>query len=184
VREATFNALASLDVLRDATVLDLFAGSGALGIEALSRGAAHCTFVDLGRRAIAAVRHNLDLLDLSARATVVTMDVDRYLRSPGTGRVDLALADPPYAYDGWAGLMDAVPAAVLVAESDHAVEPGGGWELVRSRRYGTTHVTILRASRRPDPSGQGSAHRRCDSLTGTGRAGARPAGRGESSEGA
>jgi 16S rRNA (guanine966-N2)-methyltransferase len=149
VREATFNALASLDVLRDAAVLDLFAGSGALGIEALSRGAAHCTFVEQARPAIAAVRQNLDVLGLSERATVVTMDVDRYLRSAGPGRVDLALADPPYAYDGWAGLVDTVPAAVLVAESDRAVDPADGWELVRTRRYGTTHVTILRRAALP-----------------------------------
>ena len=152
VREATFNALASLDVLRDATVLDLFAGSGALGIEALSRGAAHCTFVEQARPAIAAVRQNLDALGLSEQATVVTMDVDRYVASAAAGRFDLALADPPYAYDGWPALLDAVPAEVLVAESDRAVEPGepsAGWELVRSRRYGTTHVTILR--RIPSP---------------------------------
>ena len=152
MREATFNALASLDVVRDATVLDLFAGSGALGIEALSRGAAHCTFVEQARPAIAAVRQNLDALGLSEQATVVTMDVDRYVASAAAGRFDLALADPPYAYDGWPALLDAVPAAVLVAESDRAVEPGepsAGWELVRSRRYGTTHVTILR--RIPSP---------------------------------
>jgi 16S rRNA (guanine966-N2)-methyltransferase len=149
VREATFNALASLDVLRDAAVLDLFAGSGALGIEALSRGAAHCTFVEQARPAIAVVRQNLDVLGLSERATVVTMDVDRYLRSAGPGRFDLALADPPYAYDGWAGLVDTVPAAVLVAESDRAVDPADGWELVRTRRYGTTHVTILRRAALP-----------------------------------
>ena len=144
VREATFNALASLDVLRDATVLDLFAGSGALGIEALSRGAAHCTFVEQARPAIVAVRQNLDALGLSERATVVTMDVERYLSSNAAVAVDLALADPPYAFDGWAGLLDSVPASVLVAESDRPIEPGDGWELVRSRRYGTTHVTILR----------------------------------------
>ena len=128
----------------DARVLDLFAGSGALGIEALSRGAAHCTFVEQARPAIAAVRQNLDALGLSERATVVTMDVDRYLASAAAGPFDLALADPPYAYGGWAGLLDAVPAEVLVAESDRAIEPDDRWELVRSRRYGTTHVTILR----------------------------------------
>ena len=153
VREATFNALASLDVVRDATVLDLFAGSGALGIEALSRGAAHCTFVEQARPAITAVRQNLDALGLSEQATVVTMDVDRYVASAAAARrFSLALADPPYAYDGWPALLDAGPAEVLVAESDRAVDPGepsAGWELVRSRRYGTTHVTILR--RIPSP---------------------------------
>ncbi len=71
VREATFNALASLDALVDAEVVDLFAGSGAMGIEALSRGAAHATFVDDDRRAIEAVEANLAATGLADRATVV-----------------------------------------------------------------------------------------------------------------
>jgi 16S rRNA (guanine966-N2)-methyltransferase len=145
VREATFNALASLDLLRDARVLDLFAGSGALGIEALSRGAAHCTFVEQARPAVAVIRRNLQALDLDDRATVVGMDAERYVASAAAdGRTfDLVLADPPYRYDGWPSLVAALPSPVVVAESGGAIDAPAGWEVVRERAYGTTHVTIL-----------------------------------------
>lgn len=142
VREAVFNALASLDRVQDLHVLDLFAGSGALGIEALSRGAIHCSFVEQARPALQVLGANLQALDLADRATVVSMDVGRYLaRSPDA--VDLALADPPYAFDAWPALLAAVPAPFLVAESDRPIAPGPGWETVRTRHYGTTHVTFL-----------------------------------------
>jgi 16S rRNA (guanine966-N2)-methyltransferase len=142
VREAIFNALASLDAITDAVVLDLFAGSGALGIEALSRGAAHCTFVESARPALAVLRANLDALGLVDRATVAPMDVGRFL---ATSRpADLALADPPYAFDGWDALFGALDADLLVAESDRRVEPAPGWEVVRDKRYGATRVTFLR----------------------------------------
>jgi 16S rRNA (guanine966-N2)-methyltransferase len=137
-----FNALASLDAVTDAVVLDFFAGSGALGIEALSRGAAHCTFVESSRAALTALRANLEALGLVDRATVAPMDVDRFLASSPSA--DLALADPPYAFDGWHQLMGALDAELLVAESDRPVEPAPGWEIVRDKRYGTTHVTFLR----------------------------------------
>jgi 16S rRNA (guanine966-N2)-methyltransferase len=149
VREATFNALASLDLLRDARVLDLFAGSGALGIEALSRGAAHCTFVEQARPAVETIRENLKALGLADRATVVPMDVSRYLSTAATPPVEVALADPPYRYDGWSALLASVPAPVLVAESDAAIETVDGWEVLRDRRYGATHVTILRRTPAP-----------------------------------
>ncbi len=68
VREATFNALGSLDLVRDALVVDLYAGSGALGIEALSRGAAHCTFVERDRSALRTLRDNLAALGLDDRS--------------------------------------------------------------------------------------------------------------------
>jgi 16S rRNA (guanine966-N2)-methyltransferase len=143
VREAVFNALASLDVVRDADVLDLFAGSGALGIEALSRGAHHCTFVENARSALSALRANVTGLALDDRATVVPMEVGRYLAATRPS-VELALADPPYSFDAWDGLLAAVPAEHLVAESDRAVEPPVGWETLRSKRYGGTYVTFLR----------------------------------------
>src|SRR4051812_34670940 len=97
VREATFNALSSLDAIDGAVVVDLFAGSGALGIEALSRGAEHVTFVDNDPKAIAVVRDNLAVTGLSDRATVVRGDALRQL--PMVGAVDLALLDPPYAFE-------------------------------------------------------------------------------------
>ncbi len=144
VREAVFNALASLDVLRDAIVLDLFAGSGALGIEALSRGAARCTFVEQARPALEALRSNVRELGLDARAAVVPMEVGRYLDRERP-RADLVLADPPYAFDDWSGLLARVGGGFVVAEAPAAVDPPDGWENVRTKRYGRTVVTFLEA---------------------------------------
>lgn len=148
VREATFNALGSLGLVDGATVLDLFAGSGAMGIEALSRGAARATFVDDDRHAVDAIRVNLVATGLDASATVVHADVARFVTS-SPDECDLALIDPPYAFDGWDDLLRAVPARAVVVESDREVDAAPGWVVVRSRRYGTTVVTI---SRRADPS--------------------------------
>ena len=90
VREAVFNALWSRGALDGATVVDLFAGSGALGVEALSRGAAHATFVDDDREARRAVRRNLDACGLGDRATIASSRVDRWLAALPTGsHVDL-----------------------------------------------------------------------------------------------
>jgi len=142
VREATFNALVSLDVVVEATVADLYAGSGALGIEALSRGARHCTFVEKDRSALAAIHDNIATLGLSARTRV--MSGDALVMSKGLA-VDLAFADPPYGFDGWTTLLDVVPARFLVAESSSEVDAPPGWESVRVKRYGRTWVTFLRA---------------------------------------
>ena len=144
VREATFNALGSLDVVGGSRVLDLFAGSGALGIEALSRGAAHATFVDHDRAARRAVEANLATCGFADRARVVASTADRFLADAGAERWDLALLDPPYGYDGWPALWAALPADVAVAETSHEAAPPEGWEVLRSRRYGRTWVTILR----------------------------------------
>lgn len=148
VREATFNALGSLGAVVDADVLDLFAGSGAMGIEALSRGAAHATFVDHDRRAIRAIEGNLATCGLAA-ATVVSAPVDRFLAGVGDRRWDLAILDPPYAHgaDDWLDLLDSLPADLAVLESDRAVDPPFGWVVLRSKRYGSTHVVIV--ERRP-----------------------------------
>jgi 16S rRNA (guanine966-N2)-methyltransferase len=147
VREATFNALASLDLLDGADVIDLFAGSGALGIEALSRGAAHATFVDRDRSAIQAVEANLAVTGLAGQATVVRADAERVLGDAAAQgrRWSLALLDPPYAFVGWAELLASVPAAVAVVESDRAVPVPPGWRAIRERRYGATLIAILRS---------------------------------------
>lgn len=146
VREAVFGALTSLGVVVDARVADLFAGSGALGIEALSRGATHATFVERDRRARAVVRANLEATGLADRATVRGGDAVAALGD--LGPVDLVLADPPYAFDAWPALLVAAAAtgaALVVAESDRPVE-APGWAVRRCRSYGTTVVTFLAPS--------------------------------------
>jgi 16S rRNA (guanine966-N2)-methyltransferase len=149
VREATFNALGSLGAVVDATVLDLFAGSGALGIEALSRGAAHATFVDQDRAARRAIETNLAACGLTERATVVTSTVRSFLVGAREQSWDLALIDPPYDHtdDEWLDLLDALPADLAVLESNRPVAPPFGWEVLRSKGYGKTHVVIV--ERRP-----------------------------------
>ncbi len=146
VREATFNALDSLGAVEGAAVLDLFAGSGALGIEALSRGAARATFVDHDPRVLAVVRANLAATGLARLATVIRSDALRFLTDERSGSFDLALLDPPYRFDdrAWRDLLAHVDAPLVVAESDRAVDPGPGWRLLRSRRYGATVVVLAR----------------------------------------
>jgi 16S rRNA (guanine966-N2)-methyltransferase len=144
VREATFNALGSLDLLDGARVLDLFAGSGALGIEALSRGAAEATFVDDDRRSLEAVRANLAATGLAPRATVVRAEALDWLGAPAGRSFDVALVDPPYRFDRWPELLALLPAAWAVVESDRPPPDAPGWRPIRSRRYGSTVVSFLR----------------------------------------
>ena len=140
VREATFNALGSLDLVRDALVVDLFAGSGALGIEALSRGAEHCTFVERDRSALRTLRDNLDALGLVGRATVVPGDA--LVRARGVA-ADLVLADPPYGFEAWDELLAKIDAPFVVAESGRELADVAGWSTQRAKRYGRTWVTFL-----------------------------------------
>lgn len=145
VREATFNALGSIDAVVGAEVLDLFAGSGAMGIEALSRGAAHATFVDHDRAAVRAIETNLSACDLTAQATVVARPVETFLAGTGSRRWDVALVDPPYRHDtdDWLDLVDTLPVDLAVLESDRPIQPPFGWRVIRSKRYGHTHVVIV-----------------------------------------
>jgi len=141
VRQAVFNSLDSAGMIDDAAVADLFAGSGALGIEALSRGAATCVFVERDRAALQALRANIAALGLAARTTVVTSDVPAWV--PALRGIDLALVDPPYEFDGWDRLLGALQVPYVVAEAGQAIEPPDGWDLVKARRYGRTWVTQL-----------------------------------------
>jgi 16S rRNA (guanine966-N2)-methyltransferase len=145
VREAIFNALGSRGGVEGEPVADLFAGSGALGVEALSRGAAHATFVDRDRAAREAIRRNVESCGFGERATIVGGTVERWLAglSPGA-RFAVAFCDPPYAFDGWPTLLEALPADLVVAESERAVPLPDGWELVRDARYGGTWVGFAR----------------------------------------
>ena len=142
IREAVFNALWSRGVVDEATVLDLFAGSGALGIEALSRGAAHATFVDDDARARKAVTENLSTADLADRATVVADKAERFLQRNAEAAYDLAFCDPPYAFTDWDGLLTALPAAFVVVGSDRELVLPPSWDTVRATRYGRTWVTF------------------------------------------
>lgn len=144
VREAVFNSLNSMGEIVDAVVVDLFAGTGALGIEALSRGAARCIFVESDRDALAVLRRNIAGLGLSDRAQVVGGDASgAVIPADAT----LVMADPPYGFEGWSTLLDRIgrsaPEALVVAEASDELAPPG-WAVLRSRRYGRTVTTFLR----------------------------------------
>ncbi|MEA2686267.1 MAG: hypothetical protein QOE93_1462, partial [Actinomycetota bacterium] len=147
VREAVFSSLTSMDAIHDARVLDLFAGTGALGIEALSRGAASATFVDADHAAIRTIEANLATTGLGRAATVVRGDALRFVEAAASGHgptFDLALVDPPYAFDEWPRLLAALPARLAVLESGTHVDIHPPWAAVRSRRHGDTVVTLVR----------------------------------------
>lgn len=173
VREAVFNSLHSLGVLPGCRVLDLYAGTGAMGIEALSRGASAAVFVERHPEALAALRANLAATGLEDRAAVVAADVGDYLNAPDLAGVappaadpsggfgfdraadpahgfDLAVVDPPYDFDGWAELLPRLPAAVVVIESNREIEAPEPLRVRRRRRYGSTVVTLA-STTRPDP---------------------------------
>jgi 16S rRNA (guanine966-N2)-methyltransferase len=151
VRESIFNALYSLDdVVDGARVLDLYAGSGAMGVEALSRGAVSAEFVERDRFALDAIRRNVGAAGFDAVATVTRSEVLDWLgRAPG--EYDLVLCDPPYDFAEWPELLTALtrvaPHGVAVLESDREIDPGEAWAVIRSRRYGGTVVSIIH--RRP-----------------------------------
>jgi 16S rRNA (guanine966-N2)-methyltransferase len=147
VREALFSVLG--DRVDDARVLDLFAGSGALGLEALSRGAAEVTFVDSGPAALKALRANLAAL--GAEAEVRRQDARRFLASASAGarQYDLVFLDPPYRLAARLGselsaTLPAVlaPGATVVAESDRRSPLDLELPLHDERRYGDTLIRI------------------------------------------
>jgi 16S rRNA (guanine966-N2)-methyltransferase len=147
-REAIFSILADVGGAR---VLDLFAGSGALGIEALSRGAVNATFVDSSAAAAAAIERNLASLGLRERARVMRCDVRIALRGAARSAdaYDLVFIDPPYAAAGeLATLLDAAlpallaPRARVLSESDRREPLKLSLPLLGERRYGDTIIAI------------------------------------------
>jgi len=153
VREAIFNMLTSRLELEGIRVLDLFAGTGALGIEALSRGASSCTFVERSRRARAAIEENCQALGVEReRYRIVARDAIDFLKGSET-TVDLVFADPPYtAVEQVVQLCReiersrCVPSgAIIVLEHAAYVEPpiGEHLHIVIQRRWGQTACTIF-----------------------------------------
>lgn len=142
VREAVFSSLEARLGLDDAVVCDLFCGSGAMGIEALSRGAASCTFVDDDPACLDAARRNLEAVGLDEHDAAFVR-----ARLPGwrpTTHVDLVLCDPPYGDVDVAGLLDGLDAGLVVLETDREIDVPGGWEAPAGRHYGGTIVTMLK----------------------------------------
>ena len=143
VRENAFNLIGPV---HDAEVLDLFAGSGAMGLEALSRGAAHATFVESDRDAARTIDGNLEKLGL--RATVLRMDAVRALQQE-TRRYDLILCDPPYDFDAkrLTPLLAKLLAddGLLVWETSSRDEPPEvpGLAQRTTRTYGSTRLTLF-----------------------------------------
>jgi 16S rRNA (guanine966-N2)-methyltransferase len=145
VREAVFSMIG--DWVIDAAVLDLYAGSGSFGLEALSRGAASATFVENGNRAIEALRSNIAVVSLGG--TLVTSDVRRFLED-ATGSYDLVFIDPPWdvpssSLGGDLAALDRVLAAgaeVILSRrhTDGAPSAPASWLVATDRRYGDTRI--------------------------------------------
>ncbi|RFP87409.1 16S rRNA (guanine(966)-N(2))-methyltransferase RsmD [Rhodobacteraceae bacterium 63075] len=148
VRESLFNILMSYGQPADALVLDLFAGTGALGLEALSRGAAHVHYVDKGRKALALIRENLAKAGREGDATVLSCDATRL--PPATAACDLVFLDPPYDKAlGEKALASALAQgwiaedALIVWEESAAVTPPAGWQITDARGFAGTTISFL-----------------------------------------
>ncbi|MFD0982383.1 16S rRNA (guanine(966)-N(2))-methyltransferase RsmD [Tropicimonas aquimaris] len=156
VRESLFNLLAHShgDPVEDARVLDLFAGTGALGLEALSRGASHVTFVDDGGKARALLRENIEKMRAQGVTKVFRRDATRLGEARGPA-FDLVFLDPPYGKGlGERAIVSALaggwlaPGALVVWEENAPMDPPEGFELEDRRNWGDTHVTLLRGPER------------------------------------
>lgn len=139
-REAIFSMLESRGGLSDLVVADLFCGSGAMGIEALSRGAQKVYFLDTDPACLAAAKANLDPLGLAGEAIFVRATLPAW-QPPAD--LDLVLADPPYGPFDLAALLRGVTAERVVFENDRHMDAPAGWLVAKTKRYGTTLVTIL-----------------------------------------
>jgi 16S rRNA (guanine966-N2)-methyltransferase len=143
VREAIFNILGSmgsLGSLDGAKVLDLFAGSGALGVEALSRGAAHATFVDSDGAAVAATKANVESLSYVEQSRILRLDAFRFLEDMPA--VDVAFVDPPYAFAEWPKVLESLRAGIAVIESGTEIDLGSRWGVLKTKHYGSTVVIV------------------------------------------
>ncbi len=149
VRESLFSMLTHHDVIIGARVLDLFAGTGALGLEALSRGAKDACFVENGKVAQRLITQNIQKLRVEPETTLMRSDATR-LGPCAAAPYDLVFLDPPYGkglgQQALAGLRDngwLSPAAMIVWEENAAMSAPEGFQRLDKRKYGDTHVTLL-----------------------------------------
>ena len=152
IRESLFNWLAP--DLAGARCLDLFAGTGALGLEALSRGAAHCDLVEKSARAVATLRSNVATLK-SEDATVHAMDALEFLRRADAGEFDIVFLDPPFAADMLPDLCRLLDEGSLLADnarvyieedrSGPAFELPEGWQVLKTKNAGNVRYSLVEA---------------------------------------
>lgn len=167
VREALFSRLDHLGWLDDVTVLDLFAGAGCLGLEALSRGATHATFVDAATAATNAIRSTVATFGCGPQTTIITAKAETYVAG-ARGPFDLVFLDPPYEIDdavltavleglaggdGGAGPL-ADHACIVVERSKRQNPPAlpAGWEEVFDRTWGDTRIWCAVVDRSLEPT--------------------------------
>ena len=149
VKENIFNIIAPY--VASAAVLDLFAGSGALGIEALSRGALRCDFVEISRDAAGVVKKNLGETPFGSQSRVFICDFADFLQK-AEGGYDIIFLDPPYKAGCYAPALDLIlkkqllsEGGIIVMEADAAFgEKITSFEVVKERRYGQTKIMILK----------------------------------------
>jgi 16S rRNA (guanine966-N2)-methyltransferase len=151
-RQTIFNILAARIALEGVSVLDLFAGSGSLGLEALSRGAARAVFVESSREASRVLETTIGRFGCQEQADVLTMDARMFLAG-NRERFDVVFSDPPYSYPETAGMPDDViagghlaPGGILLIEHATGLEfpPSQRWELFTGRRFGRTTLSFFR----------------------------------------
>ncbi len=149
VKESVFNII--MPYVRGAKVLDLFAGSGALGIEALSRGAAHCTFVENSRAAAEIIRKNIEGTHLAEKAAVRVQDAAAFLAAEKEP-FDLIFLDPPYDGGFYEKVLDTVAKRQLLTSdgiltvekrAEAALWVPAGMTIIKERKYGRTAIAVL-----------------------------------------
>ncbi len=155
VREALFSMLQN--EIRGIKILDLFAGAGSVGLEALSRGAEKATFVEFSSKHLSILKSNVEMLKAQDRCELIRGDAYQWILSAGKNKnFDIVFADPPYelaAEKGYAQMLKVLlennvvkPGGLFIAEMKFRQDPdeGEGWELVRDRKYGMSRIAIYR----------------------------------------
>lgn len=153
IKQVIFNSL--IEIIEGASVLDLFGGTGSLGLESLSRGAEKALFVEREIRCVNAIRENVTLCGFDAQSRVTRQDVNEFLAHPTGEQFDIVFADPPYEK-----IRSSLDESPFLSAVQPWVKPGGlfvwehfsgqrlkepkGWTIVRDRDYGETGLTFLR----------------------------------------